>query len=134
VESPRIKLEEVLPILKSIPWNRYVKFAFLTGSLVERGSGRDVDVVISEVDLEAYSELLSLVVKSLGVSEDFVDLVQINEATPCSFVVYSFSHSIPLYVGDWDEVFRLFNICLDHQIDTRKLSTLEIAIAKLHED
>lgn len=124
-----IRLADILNKLRSIPWRDFVQFAFLTGSLAIRGTGNDVDIVVSRIDsLERYGELLYIIVKAVGVNEDLIDLVPIDENTPCPFIVESLSHSIPLYVSDWDQVFRIFNICLDQQMDARKLNTLETAL------
>ncbi|MEZ0319694.1 MAG: nucleotidyltransferase domain-containing protein [Pyrobaculum sp.] len=123
-----IELSQVLKTLKEIPWGRYVKFAFLTGSLAEKGRGNDVDIVISKIGLEEYGELLYLITSALGIDEDHVDLVPVDENTPCAFVVDSLGKSVPLYVADWDEVFRIFNICQDFLIDAKKLDLFYTAV------
>lgn len=123
-----VELGQALEALRSVPWGRYVKFAFLTGSLAERGRGNDVDVVVSKISLEDYGELLYQITSALGLDEDHVDLVPVDENTPCVFVVDALSKSVPLYVADWDEVFRIFNICQDFLIDAKKLDLYHTAV------
>jgi hypothetical protein len=37
---------------------------------------------------------------------------------------------VPLYVEDWDLVFRLFNVCQDWEIDAKKLQLRETLMAR----
>ena len=116
-----------LDALKSFPWGKYVRFAFLFGSTATRGFGNDLDIAISEIGLEALGELLAELVKRLSLPEDYIDLVAVTERTPCPLVLEALK-GVPLYVADWDEVYRYFNVCQDQQIDSRKLKLLETAL------
>jgi len=113
--------------LRDFPWSRYVRFAFLFGSAVLGSTAGDVDIAISRVSLETLGELLAELVKSIHIPEDYIDLVIITERTPCPLVLEAFK-GMPLYVADWDEVYRYFNVCQDQQIDSRKLRLIETAV------
>jgi len=119
------KIASVIDKLKAFPWHRYVKFAYLTGSWAEGKRGRDVDIIISPVDLETYGELLEALVKHLGVVEDQIDLIPLTPRTPCPFVLDALPKAIPLYVEDIDYVLRIFNVCQDWYIDYKKLGLHE---------
>ncbi|MCC6020942.1 MAG: nucleotidyltransferase domain-containing protein [Thermoproteaceae archaeon] len=121
----RVSLER----LKQFPWSRYVKFAFLFGSAASGAPARDLDVAIPAVDLDTYSELLGELALWLGMSEDYIDLVEVGPETPCPLVLEALG-GIPLHVGDWDLVFRLFNVCQDWEIDARKLQLHETLMAR----
>lgn len=116
-----------LEALRKFPWGKYVKFAFLFGSAASGGPAGDLDIAISKIGLEALGELLAELVKYLSLPEDFIDIVVVTERTPCPLVLEAL-RGIPLYVADWDEVYRYFNICQDQQIDSRKLKLLETAL------
>ncbi|MGC8974333.1 MAG: nucleotidyltransferase domain-containing protein [Thermoproteus sp.] len=119
-----------LDVLKGFPWDRYVRFAFLFGSATSGGSAGDLDIAISDVGLEALGELLAELAKRLSLPEDYIDLLIVNERTPCPLVLEAL-RGVPLYVADWDEVYRYFNICQDQQIDSRKLALLETALESI---
>ncbi|MGC9118673.1 MAG: nucleotidyltransferase domain-containing protein, partial [Thermoproteus sp.] len=82
------------------------------------------------VGLEALGELLAELAKRLSLPEDYIDLLIVNERTPCPLVLEAL-RGVPLYVADWDEVYRYFNICQDQQIDSRKLALLETALESI---
>lgn len=115
--------------LKAFPWGRYVKFAFLFGSAASGGPAGDLDIAIPRLDLERYSELLGDLAVWLDVNEDFIDLVEIWEETPCPIALEAL-RGVPLYVEDWDLVFRFFNVCQDWEIDARKLQIHEILLGR----
>ncbi|RFA95047.1 nucleotidyltransferase domain-containing protein [Pyrobaculum aerophilum] len=116
-----------LEALKRFPWGKYVKFAFLFGSASSGGPAGDLDIAISKISLEALGDLLADLAKYLSLPEDFIDLVVVTERTPCPLVLEALK-GVPLYVADWDEVYKYFNICQDQQIDSRKLRLLETAL------
>jgi predicted nucleotidyltransferase len=122
--------EVSLEALKTFPWGRYTRFAFLFGSAASGAEAGDLDLAVSAVSLEALGELLAELVRRLELPEDYIDIVIINERTPCPLVLEAL-RGVPLYVADWDEAYRYFNICLDHQIDSRKLQLLETAMAQI---
>jgi predicted nucleotidyltransferase len=121
----RVSLEK----LRQFPWSRYVKFAFLFGSAAAGGPAEDIDIAIPRTDLETYSELLAELALWLGVREDYIDLVEVGPETPCPLVLEAL-RGVPLYVEDWDLVFRLFNVCQDWEIDARKLQLHETLVAR----
>ncbi len=93
------------------------------------GPAEDIDIAIPKTDLETYSEVLTELALWLGVNEDFIDLVEVGPETPCPLVLEALL-GVPLYVEDWDLVFRLFNVCQDWEIDARKLQLHEILVAR----
>ncbi len=106
-----------------------MKFAFLFGSAAAGGPAEDIDIAIPKADLETYSELLAELALWLGVREDYIDLVEVGPETPCPLVLEAL-RGVPLYVEDWDLVFRLFNVCQDWEIDAKKLQLHETLMAR----
>lgn len=116
-----------LDALRLFPWGRYVRFAFLFGSAASRGFGNDLDIAVSDIGFEALGELLAELARRLSLPEDYIDIVVVTERTPCPLVLEALK-GVPLYVADWDDVYRYFNVCQDQQIDSKKLRLLETAL------
>ncbi|MGC9105570.1 MAG: nucleotidyltransferase domain-containing protein [Thermoprotei archaeon] len=114
-------------------WRAYgVEYALLFGSRV---TGRvfkgdwDIAVKFRRFDLDNYSSLLVDLAKELKVREDMIDLVPIDENTPCALILeiernkkLLYAESFDSFLDDW---LKRVSVCIDFEISKRKLRVLE---------
>ncbi|MCY0891564.1 MAG: nucleotidyltransferase domain-containing protein [Pyrobaculum arsenaticum] len=122
--------------LKDFPWDRYgVVFAVLFGS---RAWGRavkgDWDIAVWLVDVDLAVDIQYALAKFLGVRENEVDLVVLNdyERLPCSLIIDVLGRGRLIYCRDLNEYLeirsKVLNPCFDFVIDAEKLQLLETQI------
>ncbi len=123
-------------VLRSFPWDKYgVVFAVLFGS---RAWGKafkgDWDIGVWLTDVEKDVDLLYALAKHLGVREDDVDLVVLNnyEYLPCTLIIDVLGRGKAVYYRDLDEYLdiklRVLKPCFDFMIDAEKLDLLRTQI------
>jgi predicted nucleotidyltransferase len=129
-------VSEDLDRLRRFDWGRFgVVFSIVFGSRVRgRGFRRDWDVAVWVEGLERVVDLQYALARYLGVPEDYVDVVVLNnyELLPCTLIVEILGRGRLVYCRDLesflDTKLRVLLPCFDFQIDSRKLKLLEAQV------
>ncbi|MCU7788481.1 nucleotidyltransferase domain-containing protein [Pyrobaculum sp. 3827-6] len=123
-------------MLEDFPWQKYgLGFAVLFGSRagykpVVRG---DWDIAVWPDPGDRYGDLVTDLAARLGVREEDIDIVVLDEDTPCALVL-EIAGGRPLYYRDLKEFLDVLyfhvNVCIDHFITLRKVEAWETQLSK----
>ncbi len=128
--------------LRRVDWARHgVVYVVLFGSAARGDSYEDVDLAVlfeKPPDLETLAKLAEEIAATIGLPEDRVDIVVLNnEDLPCTLILEALGKGVPVYYQDMEayieDALRRLKLCWDFEISYRKLDLLETAIAVVKE-
>lgn len=129
---------KVVEKLREFRWEKYgVEYVVLFGSAVKGGVFHDIDLAVRFKDycFEKYVNLLCSLAAFIGVREDHIDLVVLDERTPVQLVLEIFEKGVVIYYRDWEwfveNSLRLINISSDFVRDLEKLAVIEAAVKEV---
>jgi predicted nucleotidyltransferase len=130
------KVDNVVDRLRAFDWSKFgAAFAVVFGSSVSgKGFKRDIDVAVWIDDLENAVEIQHALSRYLGVAEQCIDIVMLNnyEFLPCTLVIEALGKGKPVYYKDLnsflDTKLRILFPCFDFMINAKKLKLLEAQI------
>ncbi len=122
--------------LGRVNWRRHgVLYAVLFGSALHSRSFHDVDIAVrfhAKPSLDKLLELVREVADAVGVPDDKVDIVVLNDDTPCVLVEEALGKGRLVYCRDREEcisdILRRLKLCWDFEISYRKLNLLKTAL------
>jgi len=128
-------MTSVVERLREFRWEEYgVEYVVLFGSAVESELFHDIDLAVRFRDycFGKYVDLLCSLAAFMGVREDHIDLVVLDERTPAQLVLEIFEKGVVVYYRDWEwfieDSLRLINISSDFVRDLEKLNVVETVV------
>ncbi len=137
VEGRLRMFHEMTSALEGFTWERYgVRFALLFGSRARRGVAvkGDWDIAVWPDPRDKYGDLVADLAARLGVREEQIDLVILDDETPCALVL-EIAAGKPLYYRDLKEfldvLYLYVNVCIDHFITLEKVGSWEAQVRRV---
>ncbi len=136
-----MKPREILEKLQRFNWKKHnIEYVIVFGSCLTQSTFHDIDLAVKFVkyDFNEYVNLLESLSSYLGIREDHIDIVVLNnENLPSQLILEIYTKGNLIYCRDYEsylnEAFRKINVSYDFLIDFRKLKILETALKKVKE-
>ncbi len=126
----------VVEKLRGIDWARHgVVYAILFGSALRGERFEDIDIAVlfeEKPDLDRVLQLVTEIAGSVGLPDDRIDLVVLNNDVPCVLIEEALGKGEIVFCGDRelciDDVLKRLKLCWDFEIAYRKLDLLRTAL------